>query len=180
MAAFQNVVGTPLTPQFAEFLLRGEVIQSAGVRSVVQVWHLKQRPPFVYTPEADLGLAVYNVMAADMANCLSLEYTALDWRLRYMDDPTALQIPGANTIVGLRTGDRLPTFNAVTLQIRTSARGRNYKGSKHFAPVAESDTTLDKLTVAAAGRWDDPAKAIKAFVRWCHTGECYFFYDCLT
>jgi len=61
---------------------------------------------------------------------------------------------------GTRTGDRLPLFNAACIQCRSDARGRSYRGSKHFAPVSESDTTDDTLTGAGLTNWQTLAAAL--------------------
>jgi len=95
-----------------------------------------------------------NVIDAACAAALSDTYDGIAWTGRYMDDPTTVEDNGTAPTDGAIAGDRLPTFNAVTIQLIGDGRGRSFRGSKHFGPVAESDTILDNLDTVPLGRWD--------------------------
>jgi hypothetical protein len=163
MGVHVNVVGTPATPQFLEILWRGSVtLLPAGTRSIVQVYHFKQLD---LTPSVEImsSLLAQIRLGLDtvLKNALSVDYTGLDIRGRFMDDPTTGDTPYITPPSnGTVSGDRLPIFNAATVQMRSGQRGRSYRGSKHFAPVAESSTTEDALNVAGLALWNPVNAAI--------------------
>jgi hypothetical protein len=64
------------------------------------------------------------------------------------------------TEVGAITGDRLQTFAAAYLLLRTGLRGRSYRGSKHFGPMSESDIGDDVWNAGALTRLDTIATAM--------------------
>lgn len=164
MAVTKSVVGTPGTPQFLEVLWRGQVsLTPGGTRSIVQVYHFNQ---LALVPIAEDGISLlddlFSKLDGALKAALSIDYAGLDVRGRFMDDPTSAEFVSMSTpSPGQVTGDRLPIFNAATIQIRSSARGRSYRGSKHFAPVAESSTTEDALNMTGLGLWGSVATQLQ-------------------
>jgi len=93
---------------------------------------------------------------------LSVSYTQMFNTVRFFDD--ALDAPASFTEagVGAITGDRLPDFSAVTIQMKTGLRGKSYRGSKHYGPIAESDTLGDTLVAGAVTRFTNVYNAVVA------------------
>jgi len=151
---FQNVLGTPATPSFFEWVLRGHAVESDGSsQRFFNILHFARLAGPGTASELNVGDAIMAALTIDLSAALSVAYVADDYTGRFMDDPTHAAVIGANTLVGAITGDRLPSFNAVVTRKKTVGRGRSFKGSNHWGPIAESDTTLDTLNVGAATRW---------------------------
>jgi hypothetical protein len=66
------------------------------------------------------------------------------------------------TEVGAITGDRLQTFAAAFLLMRTGLRGRQFRGSKHFGPMSESDIGDDVFNAGCLARLATIATAMLA------------------
>lgn len=100
--------------------------------------------------------SVMNVILAAM----NVRYTPSNCSVRVLDDyndsPTIFAIAG----VGAIATDSIPSDDAVYMLLRTALRGRNYRGSKHFGPLSEIDTTNDILTGAGLARWQDVRDAV--------------------
>jgi len=160
---FQNIAGTPATPCFCEFVFRGHSVEAGGgARKFINILHFTRVAGPGTGTEAQFLTAVDGALATSLSAALSDLYVADDTVTRFMDDPTRMGVVGGNSLVGARGGDRLPDFNAVVTRKITAGRGRSYRGSNHWGPIAESDTDLDKLVAGAQGRWDDVATNLAA------------------
>lgn len=149
-APFVNVLGTPATPLFAEYVLQEYVADANGNSSnFVNVLHYQNSVPGVVTTETVLMTAIRTVLNAVLPSALSVTSLGKTSKLRFMDSPVSGYVAGTTYTAGNVTGDRLPTFNAAVNRLTTGVRGRNYRGSKHWGPLAESQTTLDELNSGA-------------------------------
>jgi len=156
MGIVRNKVGTPTTPQILELKQFGTVPTTpSGVKPIIQVYHFYQVAIVPIAEDLPSLLASFDgQMAATLGAALNVDYTGQKYTGRYMDDPTSPEITAAAVPPnGTRTGDRLPLFNAATIRLLSSNRGRSYNGSKHFAPVSESDTTDDTITGTGLTNW---------------------------
>jgi len=61
--------------------------------------------------------------------------------VRWVNDATDPYLSITDNSAGAITGDSLQSDDAAYLLHRTALRGRRYRGSKHFAPLSESDVT---------------------------------------
>lgn len=164
MPVFTNVVGTPAAPQFCEVVWRGtDSVTGEGNRKFFQIYHFL-RTNAIYAAEdpKEVAIALATLINGPLAAVLSVDYVGGSFSGRYMDDPTSGESFGSNASDGTVTGDRLPNWNCVTMQIKSDGRGRNYRGSKHFGPVAESQTLEEFLTAGAVTLWDDVRTAMVA------------------
>jgi len=155
MGAIFNAPANVATPQCLEIVCTCLVPESdTTTQEVVNVYHLF--PFSALTAPVD-HVAIGNAFMAMLNNalpaCLSVDYSATFATVRMLDDPTALAISLNAPSPGTVTGDRLPSFNAVSVDLFTSARGRCFRGRKHYAPIGESDTLLDHLTAGAIANW---------------------------
>lgn len=152
---FQNVAGTPTEPQFAEIVLKGHSIQSDTLeRPFVNILHFKRTLNVSNSDESALFDALDTALSATFMAALSEFYVGDFTRVRFMDDPMRAAIEVASLGNGLVEDDRAPNFDAVvTRKICGGARGRSFKGSNHWGPIAESSTTKDRLSIAGAIVW---------------------------
>lgn len=93
---------------------------------------------------------------------LNVDYSCPEVLVRCIDDADEAYTPYTSTVVGAVTGDRTPSFNAATLQLRTNLRGRNYRGSKHFSPMSESQIGDDVWNAGALTVLGNIKSAIQA------------------
>lgn len=148
MAVIRNMVGTPLTPQFLEITMRGTCSSATNFgKTIVNVFHFNQ---LAMVPIAeDLESLIQNFkseMQPTIGALLSADYVGAKFFGRFMDDPTSAVNQNVTGIDGTTSGDRLPTYAAAVVQLKSDNRGRSYRGSKHFTPIAESDSDDDILT----------------------------------
>lgn len=115
--------------------------------------------PFV---KADFNTAFQTAIVTPLQAAMNVRYTANNLTVRILDDfndsPRVFSVAGVGAIVT----DSLPSDAAVYLLFRTALRGRNYRGSKHFGPASEVDTTNDILTGAGLVRWQAVQTALAA------------------
>lgn len=126
----------------------------ASGHNTVSVWHYAQQ---VTNPNQPDPVAVLTQFGGTITLALS-QLLHHDWAVtqttaRWMDLPTNPEAINAAPISGAKTGDRLPTFNSVVYQLKTPFRGKEYKGRKAFAAIAEADTTEDELVDPALTNW---------------------------
>lgn len=149
-APFINILGTPATPLFAELVLQEYVVDANGNSSnFVNVFHFQNAVPGVVTTETSLMTSIRTVLNTVLPPALSVASLGKTAKLRFMDSPLSGYIPGTTYAAGTVTGDRLPSFNSAVNRLVTGVRGRSYRGSKHWGPIAESSTTLDELNAGA-------------------------------
>jgi hypothetical protein len=137
----------------------GHIIETGqGAKHVVNVYHYAQSVPNPVFPDPLAVITAWQGrVPAGVLALLHDDYVGDEVKARWLD-----QTINPETIVqfvnpGLKTGDRLPAYAAVTIQLRTNQRGRSYRGSKHYGPIAEADTTSDQLAVAVQPAWDNVA-----------------------
>lgn len=91
---------------------------------------------------------------------MNIRYTPGFLDIRVLDDfndaATVFPVAGAGAIAT----DSLPSDDAVYFLFRSALRGRSYRGSKHFGPASEVDTTNDLLTGAGLARWNTVKAAL--------------------
>lgn len=161
---FRNVVGTPASPQFAQFTLKGHTIETEGAnRPSWNVFHFRKRPSGIGGNPFSLGSVYMGQIGASLSAALSIAYVSDIWECKMMDDPAFLPVSDINAIAASVTGDRMPSGNGcVTFRLKCNAAGRAFRGSKHFSPIAESQTTLDELNAGAIVLWLAVAAAMLA------------------
>lgn len=111
-------------------------------------------------------IAVSNIFQANVLApillAMNVRYTPGNLTVRILNDfndaPTVFAAAG----VGAIATDSLPSDDAVYFLFQTALRGRSYRGSKHFGPASEVDTTNDLLTGAGLGRWNVVKAALLA------------------
>lgn len=145
MATFTNVV---------EIIVKGTAAEPGGtLKNIFNVFHYALGPSGAAASALAVGNAFVAQVWPNIAPALSIGYKASEVDARLLDDPTNPAVVCTKQADGATAGDWLPPHNAVTIILKANLRGRNYRGSKHFSPVAESDTTADEINAAALAKW---------------------------
>lgn len=93
---------------------------------------------------------------------MNVRYTPGSLQIRILDDYNDNEEIFSVAGVGAIGTDSMPSDDAVYFLFRTPLRGRSYRGSKHFGPLSEEDTTDDLLTGAGLARWQTLQTALGA------------------
>lgn len=122
-------------------------------KSIVNVYDYFRTTSGGVPTKAQFATAFIAHPMTDVQPVLSVSYITDYLDVRFLDDPLDPFLTQAVSKNGAVTGDSLPSVNNVTMQLKTGLRGGSYRGSKHYGPIGESDTTLDGLTAGAITRW---------------------------
>lgn len=129
---------------------------AAGGSSVtpsINIWNYQRNSVVNPLSKSALNTIFQSAILAPLALAMNVRWTANNVGIRNIDDPQDAVTLFAAAQVGARVADSLPSDDAVYFLFRTSLRGRNFRGSKHFGPASEEDTTQDILTGAGLARW---------------------------
>lgn len=128
-------------------------VTGGGSKRIMNVFHYAKVTGGINpSPQSVAASFVTNVWSV-IGPLLSVDYTGEFSTGRLLDDPLSTALTSTVPDDGAVTGDRLPVDMAAVYLLRTGTRGRNYRGSKHFAPLAESATTKDELNATAVTAW---------------------------
>jgi hypothetical protein len=133
-------------------------IASGGVTSKPTNWgfYFTRTSTVPAILKAQIDTAFQAAIMPDLGLALNVRWLQAYNTVRYLDD--ALDAPAQynHAVAGAVAGDGMPSFCTAYLLLRTGLRGKSYRGSKHFAPLSESDTTIageDILNAAALTRF---------------------------
>jgi hypothetical protein len=132
------------------------------VKNVVNVLHFMRNATILPVDKSDIETTFQSSTWDTVLAALSVSYTQTNTTVRFFDDALDAPISFVEAGVGAIAGDRLPDYNAVTIQLRTAFRGKSYRGSKHLGPIAESSTTGDLLAGGAVTLFEDVGAALVA------------------
>lgn len=145
----------PSASNVVEIVVQGTCTETSGLlRNIWNIFHYVQDPTLP-NPAGPVAVANQFLAAlwAPIASQLSVGYVGVTTWARYIDSAlNAWQTAGvpANGALAL---PRLTSAVAVVTPLRTAFRGKQYRGSKHFGPVAAAQVVNDELTAAAVGTW---------------------------
>lgn len=105
------------------------------------VFNFRRTATAIDPVKSSINTAFHASISTPIAAALNVDWEARINAIRYPDDALDAPIEFANADVGAITGDRLTSFAAAYLLMRTAIRGRSYRGSKHLGPFSESDVT---------------------------------------
>jgi hypothetical protein len=117
---------------------------SAGsnAKTINIISHWRRTATVLAMPKAAIDTAYQALIAVPIFAALNIRVTQSNNQIRSMNDANDPYTSFSHAVVGSITGDSMPTDQAAYLLLRTALRGRSYRGSKHFAPMSESDTTV--------------------------------------
>jgi len=124
----------------AEIVMKG-LIAAGGSNAVPTafVFHYRRLAVSVDPTKAALNTIFTSTVAAPIAAALNVDWAGTLHDIRWVNDATDQYASFTATEVGAITGDRLSSFTAAYILLRTGLRGRKFRGSKHFGPMSESD-----------------------------------------
>ena len=116
-------------------------IAAAGSNITVTnvVSHWRRTATVLTVPKTPIDTAYQAAIAVPIFAALNARVTQSRNRIRSMDDANDPYTDFTHAVVGSIAGDSMPTEAAAYILFRTGLRGRSYKGSKHFAPMSETD-----------------------------------------
>lgn len=126
--------------------------QGSTTRNFNFVFHYR-RTAITPVPSETAFETVFNATITPLILAvLNNTYTQTLNVVRFLNDPQRVSQQISRAGVGAVTGDSMPSFAASYMLMRSGLRGKSYRGSKHFGPLSESDTTAgtaDVLNAAA-------------------------------
>jgi hypothetical protein len=133
-------------------------IASGGVTSKPTNWgfyftRTSTVPPLV---KSQIDTAFQAAILPDLGLALNVRWLQAFNTIRFLDDALDAPVQVNHAVAGAVAGDGMPSFNSAFLLFRTGLRGKSFRGSKHFAPLSEADTTIateDILNAAALTRF---------------------------
>jgi hypothetical protein len=134
--------------------VRGTSLSTAEARTktVYNLYDFRRASGSAVPTKTQIEAAFKTAILTPLAACLSVSYVKGFVDVRFLDDPLDPYQTFVDGVNGTTTLDSLPSVNNVCMQMKTGVRYYN-RGSKHFGPIAESDTLLDYLTSAALTKW---------------------------
>lgn len=144
-----------ITAGVIELIAFGHISEAgAPIKRVSNVYHYGQAIPNPVLPDpATVITSLYSVILQNIAPLLHDDYVLDEVTGRWLDQTTNPQSLSTLAAPGVKTGDRLPAYATVCFQLHTNVRGRSYRGSKHYGPIAEADTTADQLAAGVLPAW---------------------------
>lgn len=150
-----------MAQQYLECISYGYATAIGGsTKNIVNVYNFQRLATVNPVSKANIEAAFQTNIMVPVLAALSVSYTQTQNTVRFFDDALDAPTSFTETGVGGISGDRLPDYSAVTLQMKSTLRGRSYNGSKHFGPIAESDTLGDTLVAGAVTRFNAIGSAL--------------------
>lgn len=133
---------------FVEIVQKGIAsAQGSDAINIINVWHFGRNQTTKPLNKANIEDGFDTTIGAKFLLCVNASYTQVTTSIRFIEDPTDAPYEVAESGVGNVAGDRFPPFNSAYLLLRSTLRGRSYRGSKHIGPMSESDTTTGTADV---------------------------------
>jgi len=136
------------------------VADGGGVKNIFNVYHFRRTSVVPVLTKAAVEAIFQTSIMTPVLAAVNEDYTQTQVTIRWFEDATDPPVAFTETGIGLRTGERLPDFNAAVIQLKTLARGKGGRGSKHYGPITEGDTTGDALNAATITRFTAIGNAI--------------------
>lgn len=105
------------------------------------VYHFRRNNTVQPLSKSNISIAFQAAFVAPMLAALNARYTQQNNAIRWLNDIEDPYAFFTNSNPGAITGDSMPTDQAAFLLLRTTLRGKFARGSKHFFPFSEADTT---------------------------------------
>lgn len=137
----------------AEVILYGQIASSgSNAKNTANVFHFRRLATAIAPSKASLDTAFQAAIGVPVIAALNIRWGQLRNTVRWLNDAQDGPVDFAHVNAGGTVGDSMATHEAVYIQLRTALKGRSFRGSKHFGPLSETDTTIgasDVLNAAA-------------------------------
>jgi hypothetical protein len=145
---------TPIT-NVVEISMQGTVVETGGTtRNIFNIFHYYQNPNQPSPPSAVVvaNAFIAGPWAAVLA-LLSIGYVGVQTLARYLDVSTNAFANANAPGNGALALPRQPAQQAVVGFYRSGIRGKSFRGSKHFGPLATAAVTGDEIAAASVAAW---------------------------
>lgn len=141
----------------AEVQMQGNVAAGgSNNRAADFVFHFRRTSVTAPVTKTALETIFQSQIALPIVAALNARFQQTANTVRWVNDALDAPVPVSRAVVGGVAGDGMPTTQSVFILMRTGLRGRSFRGSKHFFPLSEADTTTpnaDILNAAALALW---------------------------
>jgi hypothetical protein len=148
--------GPPIVgnPKYVEIVLKGNVAAAgSNTKPVYNVFHYRSASSVMPSKVAiDTAFRAMGLVAA-VVTMLQSRWVAEYLSYRWLDDANDSPMLIPVTATGAITTDSLPLDNAVVVRMVSGQKGRSGRGSKHYSPIAEIETTGDVLSGSYLTAW---------------------------
>jgi len=142
----------------AEIKMQGiRSTQGSTSKNYEFVFHYRRTTVSNIPDEVILEASFQSNIATALVALLNESYTQTANTVRFVDDALRATEIVSRSLAGGVSGDSMPAHASNFILYRTALRGKSYRGSKHFGPLSESDTTAasaDVLNAAAITAWN--------------------------
>lgn len=154
----------PVATNVVEIIVQGTYPSTgSGAKNIFNVFHYRLLSGAVATATVVGNYFSVNLWSLIAAN-LSIDYTGVACTCRYLDDPTNVAVNCTTPASGGIALPRMPGEIAAVTPFRCVQRGRNFRGSKHFGPLATASVLKDELTAAAVTAWATAVSNMGLFI----------------
>lgn len=152
-----------MAQQYVEIVSQGSASSiGGGPKNFFNVYQFVRLSALGSVSKANIEAAFQTAIITPLLAVLHDSYSQIANTVRFFDDATDAPQSFTETGAGGVSGDRLPDYNAVVVQLRTGLRGKSFRGSKHFGPIPESGTTGDAIASGSVANWTTLYNAIVA------------------
>lgn len=146
----------------AEIVVKGTMATGgSNTVNVASVYHYRRIANVVNADKAALETAFQAAVGAKLLLAMNARFTQSFTSVRWINDPMDQALDFAEAGVGAVAGEPQSSLDAAYLLLRTGFKGKSFRGSKHYAPLSEADSTLgDTLNAAAIVRMTAIATAL--------------------
>lgn len=156
----------PLTDvHVAELIVHG-TLAAAGSDSQVclNIFHFRRTATAIDPVKASIAAAFDTAFMQNLEPLVADTYSWASIGVRYPEDAedSEVLVAPAGSAVGSVGTDRVPDHVAVSMLLRTSKRGRSYRGAKRFAAIPVADTEGDIIVAGKQAAWTALAASLLA------------------
>jgi hypothetical protein len=156
----------PLTDvHIAEITVRGILAaDGSDFQHCVNVFHFRRTSTSVDPVITSIRAAFATAILTPWKALVSDDWDGTLVGVRYPEDAEHLedQANVAGGVVGAIATDRLPDHVAISMLMRSSRRGRSFRGAKRFSGIPEASTTKDTIAAGSLAAWTALAASILA------------------
>lgn len=146
--------------QYIEIVLNATMAANGGQsKNIANIFHFRRTSTLNPFNKANVESQFQTIVVAPLLLATQQDYTQTGTSVRCFDDATDPPQMFTETGVGAIATDRAPDYQTVVIQSKSALKGRSYRGSKHFAGVAEASTTGDILNGGGVTLWQAVADA---------------------
>jgi hypothetical protein len=141
--------------EVVELVVRGtSPTTGSGGKAILNVFHYRYSSGGA-GPDTASNLASQWLTSvwANIVSLLSIDYTGVEVDFRRLDDAEEQYGVGTTPGSGTQALPRMPIDLALVYLLRSKTRGKSFRGSKHFGPIAQAHVTKDEINAAGITAW---------------------------